>query len=182
GAIAFGLSGPIVSMLNAPNLAWSVALMPYVMLATERVIAAPSVRRVSVLALAAALQALCGEPVTLAATGVMACAFASWTTIGGARGARGIGLVGAGLVLGALLASVQLWPTIVAGVRAGRGNMAMPDFWSLHPIGALELVAPHLFGNYYEAFLSDMPWMSPLNSGREPFYYAIYVGPIVVAL
>src|SRR5207237_9035853 len=53
---------------------------------------------------------------------------------------------------------------------------------SLHPLGALELIAPHLFGNYYDAFLADMPWMSPLNSGRDPFYYPIYLGPIVLAL
>jgi prepilin-type N-terminal cleavage/methylation domain-containing protein len=183
GAIAFGLSGPTVSMLNAPNLAWSVALMPIVMLATDRVVAAPSARRMSVLAVAVALQALSGEPVTLAATGAMATAFALWTA--GSKGAAyriAVGWVIAGVALGALLASVQLWPTVVAGIGAHRESMAMPDFWSLHPIGALELVAPHLFGNYYDAFLADMPWMSPLNSGREPFYYSIYVGPIALAL
>jgi len=186
GAIAFGLSGPIVSMLNTPNLAWSVAVLPYVMLATERVIAAPSARRMSLLAVTVALQALCGEPVTLAATGVMACAFALWTGLAGSEDpayrARAVGWVAAGLVFGALLASAQLWPTMMAGVRAHRGNMGVPDFWSLHPLGALELIAPHLFGNYYDAFLADMPWMSPLNSGRDPFYYSIYLGPIVLAL
>jgi prepilin-type N-terminal cleavage/methylation domain-containing protein len=176
GAIAFGLSGPIVSMLNAPNLSWSVAVMPYVMLATERLIAAPSARRMSVVALAFALQALCGEPVTLAATGVTAGAFAAW------RDPRRLSWVAAGLIAGALLASAQLWPTMMAGVRAHRGNMASPDFWSLHPLGAIEFVAPHLFGNYHDAFLADMPWMSPLNSGREPFYYSIYLGPLVLAL
>jgi prepilin-type N-terminal cleavage/methylation domain-containing protein len=185
GAITFGLSGPIVSMLNAPNLAWSVAIMPYVMLATARVIGAPSARALSTLSAAAALQALCGEPVTLAATGVMAAAFAMWTGSASENRPhrlRALTWAVAGLALGALLASVQLWPTIIAGLRAHRGNMAMPDFWSLHPIGALEVIAPHLFGNYYDAYLADMPWMSPLNSGREPFYYSIYLGPIALAL
>ena len=41
---------------------------------------------------------------------------------------------------------------------------------------------PHLFGNYYDAFLPDMPWMTRLNSGREPLFYSIYVGPIVLLL
>jgi type IV pilus assembly protein PilA len=196
GAIAFGLSGPIVSMLNTPNLAWSVAVLPYVMLATGRVAAAPSPRRMSVLAVTVALQALCGEPVTLAATGVMAIAFTLWQVAGskdtdagsqdtdaGSKGpAYTIALVAAGLIAGGLLASAQLWPTMMAGVRAHRGNMAVPDFWSLHPLGALEFIAPHLFGNYYDAFLADMPWMSPLNSGREPFYYSLYLGPIVLGL
>src|SRR5215831_10880101 len=36
GACAFALSGPIVSMLNLPNLAWSVAFLPWVMAAVHR--------------------------------------------------------------------------------------------------------------------------------------------------
>src|SRR5204862_6061786 len=31
GACMFALSGPVVSMTNLPNLAWSVALMPWVL-------------------------------------------------------------------------------------------------------------------------------------------------------
>ncbi len=242
GAIAFGLSGPIVSMLNAPNLSWSVAAMPLVLLAADRLIDSPSMRRLATLAVAVALQALCGEPVTLASTAVVAVAYAAWrgwqiagskdpayvenagskdpayvenagskdpayVEKGGSKdsgytskdaadtrqvrshvgrvfrpGMTAAAWVVAGLLLGALLAAVQLWPTMMAGVQAHRGNMATPDFWSLHPLGALEVVAPHLFGNYYDAFLADMPWMAPFNSGREPFYYSIYVGPLVLAL
>src|SRR5207302_11177550 len=36
GACAFALSGPMVSMLNTPNLSWSVALMPWVLAAADR--------------------------------------------------------------------------------------------------------------------------------------------------
>lgn len=35
GACAFALAGPIVWMLNSPNLAWSVAPMPWVIAAAE---------------------------------------------------------------------------------------------------------------------------------------------------
>src|SRR5262249_6673785 len=121
GAIAFGLSGPIASMLNAPNLAWSVAMMPYVVLAAGRLIGAPSARTASMLAVVVALQALCGEPVTLAATSVMVAAFAIWRGAGSEKEPhriRALTWTLAGLALGALLASVQLWPTISAGVRA----------------------------------------------------------------
>ena len=76
GACAFALSGPVVSMLNTPNLSWSVALMPWVLLATDRVDARPSAPRVAVLAVVFALQALCGEPVTWASTGILAVAYA----------------------------------------------------------------------------------------------------------
>ena len=46
----------------------------------------------------------------------------------------------------------------------------------------VEAVAPHLFGNYYDAFLADIPWMTVLNSGRDPFFYSLYVGPLVLLL
>src|SRR5262249_48072295 len=42
--------------------------------------------------------------------------------------------------------------------------------------------APHLFGNYYDAFLADLPWMSALNFGRDPFFYLLYVGPLALLL
>src|SRR5207248_10301577 len=38
GACVFALSGPIASMLNTPNLSWSVALLPWVMWTVEDLI------------------------------------------------------------------------------------------------------------------------------------------------
>ena len=46
----------------------------------------------------------------------------------------------------------------------------------------MEAVAPHLFGNYYDAFLSDLPWLGAFNFGRDPFFYSLYVGPLVLLL
>ena len=40
GAVAFGAAGPIVSTTNFPNMSWSVAAVPYVFWALERVKAA----------------------------------------------------------------------------------------------------------------------------------------------
>jgi prepilin-type N-terminal cleavage/methylation domain-containing protein len=163
GALVFALSGPIVSMLNLPNLAWSVALMPWV-LAGESA---------TWIAIAFGLQALCGEPVTWVATGVIA---ALWNLH--QRRFRPL----AGLGLGALLGSAQVVPMIMAAVRAHRAALATPDFWSLHPLSLWEALAPHLFGNYYDAFLDDLPWMGDLNFGRDPFFYSLYVGPFVLLL
>jgi prepilin-type N-terminal cleavage/methylation domain-containing protein len=172
GAVVFALSGPIVSMLNLPNLAWSVAFLPWV-LAGESV---------AWIAIAFGLQALCGEPVTWVATGAIAagriCSPAPGIT---RRAADRIRLLAA-LGLGALLASAQLVPTMMASVRAHRGALATPDFWSLHPLSLWETVAPHLFGNYYDAFLADVPWMGALNFGRDPFFYSYYLGPFVLVL
>ena len=160
GAAIFALSGPSVSMLNAPNLSWSVALVPWVLWSLTR--------GAGTTAIAFALQAVCGEPVTWVATGLIA----------GLSSVRALW----GLAAGALLASAQLVPTVMAGIRAQRGALATPDFWSLHPVALWDAVAPGIFGNYYDAFLADLPWMTALNFGRDPFFYSLYVGPIVLLL
>jgi prepilin-type N-terminal cleavage/methylation domain-containing protein len=203
GACAFALSGPIVSMLNLPNLAWSVACMPWVLFACDRLLERTSAARFTTLAVAFALQALCGEPVTWVSTGLVAVADALFgryevfrlkaeaTRSGSAEPERGSLVASAfrrkvsvvvALAAGALLAAAQLVPTALAGVRAQRTALATPDFWSLHPFALWETVAPHLFGNYYDAFLSDLPWMGALNFGRDPFFYSLYVGPLVLLL
>ena len=183
GGCIFALSGPVISMLNAPNLSWSVAFIPWVLWSLSRGPVA--------VAIAFALQALCGEPVTWAGTGLLAAVWTlrlkAETTEPSSNGPvvsafrRKIQLL-AGLVAGALLASVQLVPTVLAGMRANRAAIATPDFWSLHPLGLWEAIAPNLFGNYYDAFLADLPWMAALNFGRDPFFYSLYVGPLVILL
>src|SRR6476620_2137085 len=127
-----------------------------------------------------ALQALCGEPVTWVATGVLAAAYSMFGIdpaphagpgASTARIKRGIASAAA-LAAGALLASAQLLPTFLAGIRAHRAAVATPDFWSLHPLSLWEALAPDLFGNYYDAFLTQLPWMGALNFGRDPFFYS----------
>jgi prepilin-type N-terminal cleavage/methylation domain-containing protein len=182
GALGFALSGVVASMPNTPNLAWSVAFTPWVLWGTDWMLDAPNVRRMAALAVIVALQALAGEPVTCAATCFVAFVYALVDPLDVQRSTllrRGLWSAIA-LCAGALLAAAQLVPTMEAGIRAQRGGLPAPDFWSLHPLAAIEIVAPHLFGNYYDAFLADIPWMTVLNSGRDPFFYSIYVGPIVL--
>jgi prepilin-type N-terminal cleavage/methylation domain-containing protein len=188
GACVFVLAGPIASMLNTPNLAWSVALMPWVLWSASRgerreaggargasdEVSEVRGAEVTRVAIAFALQGLCGEPVTWVATALLALASAI------VRGR--ILSTFAGLVAGAGLAAAQLVPTLLAGVRAQRTASATPDFWSLHPVSLWETLAPHLFGNYYRSTLSDLPWMAALNFGRDPFFFSLYVGPLVLLL
>jgi hypothetical protein len=174
GACVFALSGPAVTMINLPNLAWSVALIPWVLAG----------RSPASIAVAYGLQALCGEPVTWVATGLLA-AVANIRLSADATGAstfrRHVSVL-VGLALGALLAAAQLVPTAIASMRAHRGALATPDFWSLHPLSLWEALAPNLFGNYYDAFLADLPWMGALNFGRDPFFYSLYIGPVAIVL
>ena len=135
------------------------------------------------------LQALSGEPVTGAATALVVLRTRPRT--GKPSGAKNwtwrsrvpnLLSTAVAIAAGALLAAGQLVPTFLAGVSAHRGALPSPDFWSAHPLTVLEIVAPHLFGNYYDAFLADIPWMTVLNSGRDPFFYSLYIGPLVLLL
>jgi prepilin-type N-terminal cleavage/methylation domain-containing protein len=180
GACAFGLSGVTVSMLNTPNLSWSVAGLPWLLWTVERILQRGARTDFVLAALVVALQALCGEPVTWASSVAVAIAYAAWTATPERR-LRVVVVVSAALA-GTLLAAVQLVPTMIAGVRAHRGTVGTPDFWSFHPLAAVEFAMPHLFGNYYDAFLADIPWMTVLNSGRDPFYYSVYIGTLVLLL
>ena len=189
GAVAFAVSGPVVSAGSFPNMSWAVAVMPWVLWAADRCDGPRLGRRVGMLALAFALEGAAGEPVTMAATAVLAVAMslgvgtrdgasAGWR----ARGVAALAVVG-GLALGALIGAVQLVPMMTAVQDSYRPLIRTRDFWSLHPLVLVETVAPHLFGNYFEApSLSAAPWLGALNSGRAAFFYSVYVGPAVFAL
>ena len=182
GACAFALSGILVSSLNAPNLSWSLAWLPWLCRAVDRLVERPARATAVPLAAIIALQALSGEPVTLAASMLVVAVQAGFARPRQQRSSA-LRWMAAAIVLGAGLSAAQMLPTIIAGISAGRAAWSeTPDFWSLHPLAAVEAVVPHLFGNYYTAFLADMPWMTALNSGREPFFYSLYVGPLVLLL
>src|SRR6476620_1918792 len=57
GAIAFSLSGPIVSTGNFPNLSWSAAAIPWMLWAIDRAATAARPRHIAALAVVTALQA-----------------------------------------------------------------------------------------------------------------------------
>lgn len=187
GAIAFALSGPVFATANFPNMSWSVAALPWVLWAVDRVASAPSPRRVAALAIAVACQALAGEPVTLLATLALAVGFA---LLAGAPAAAATAMrlrhaawVAAGIALGMLLAAVQLLPLAQAARQSPRTDSIAADFWSLHPMALLETVSPHLFGEYFTSqSLAPLPWMPLLNSGREPFFFSLYFGVPLFAL
>lgn len=180
GTTIFAVSGPVVSTGNFPNLSWSAAFIPWVLWATDRCATGPARARGAFLAAAFATQALSGEPVTLAATAVVAVAYGLWALPLERPECRSrasvVLLVIAAFVAGSLLAAVQLVPLLSAGFGSARAALEPDNFWSLHPLTLLETVMPHLFGNYFNSFLASFPWMAPLNSGREPFYYSLYLG------
>ncbi len=186
GAIVFSVSGPVISTGNFPNMSWSVALLPWVLWATDRLVAAPDGRRLAVAGLIFGCQALAGEPVTMAATAALAIGYATIaappeTATWRRRGVSGA-LAVVAVLLGLLVGAVQLVP-LQAAVRAGIRANGVSNAWSLHPLGLLETIVPHLFGDFFQApQLDAVPWIAPLNSGREPFFFSIYLGPAVLGV
>lgn len=188
GAMAFALCGPLASTGNFPNLSWSAALMPWVLWATEAVVSSPRPRPLASLAVAVALQAFAGEPVTQFATLLLSGGYAFFVGPGGAdhwlgQGVRHALRVSAGAGLGLLLAAVQLMPMAQAAAIAERATSVSQDLWSLRPTAIVETVWVHLFGDYFVTqSLAEVPWMPLMFTGREPFFFSIYFGAPLLAL
>lgn len=189
GAAAFALSGPVVSTGNFPNMSWSVAALPWVLWAADRIRGPRDGRRVAALAVIVAFQAAAGEPVTLAATAALALAMAATLTdaTGRATGAsarvRAASAVAVGLAIGGAVAAVQIVPMAVAAGESWRALIRLRDFWSFHPLSLLETVAPNLFGDFLKGgTIESVPWQRALNVSREGFFFSIYLGPAVLAV
>lgn len=179
GGVAFAVAGPIVSTTNFPNMSWSVCAAPFVFWALEVLFARRSAGAVALVAATVACQALAGEPVTLAATLAIAAAYVvvvdrRW------RDPRLVGLAAVAIGAGLLLAAIQYLPMMAASRGSMRGARTEIDFWAFHPLALIELVVPHFFGDHFHSQLRELTWMVALNSGRDPFYFSMYLGlPIV---
>ena len=184
GAAAFAMCGPIVSTGNFPNMSWSVAMMPWVIWATDRLVGVWRARDIGLVALCVALQCLAGEPVTLFTTCVLALAYAACSEPSEVVSAIGAMFrTGVGILLGAAVASVQLVPMLLAAMHADRSDTITADAWSLRPTALIETVWHHLFGDYYTASsLTTIPWMPLINSGREPMLFSLYLGTPLLAV
>lgn len=181
GAFAFAVSGPTVSSTNFPNMSWSIGTVPYVFWALERLFERRTAGAAAVLALAIACQALAGEPVTLVAT--LAIAFAYATLPRPRRKDIPLAIMTAcALGAGVLLAAIQYVPLGLAARGSARGTIVDTDFWTFHPLALIELLVPHFYGDYFNSNLSELAWMVALNSGRDPFYYTMYIGVPIVLL
>jgi hypothetical protein len=91
--------------------------------------------------------------------------------------------VALGLILGLAVAAVQLVPLARAAALSERSSTIARDSWSLHPLAMVEMVSLHLFGDYFTSqSLTTMPWLTALNSGREPLLFSLYFGVPLLAV
>lgn len=179
---AFALGGPVLSSANSLNLSWSIAAVPWLLAAGERLTERPSASRVTALAAIVALQWLAGEPVTAAAS-IPLTALVSLAGRGGSsRRPSRLGWLAFGLGAGLALAAVQLLPLLAAVARSGRGQAGVPDLLSIHPALLLETVAPRLFGDPFGPWTVADPWLGALSDGHPPFFLSMYLGVPLLAL
>src|SRR4029453_3351807 len=159
--------------------------IPWLLWAVDRDRLARSVRSFALLTVLVACQMLSGEPVTMMGTLAL---LVGYVVVGAdeptpfAARMRGAGRVVGAIAVAGGRAAVQLVPINIAAQQSPRGLLKANYFWSLHPLWLLESVLPHVFGHSSFGYNQQMPWLRPLNSDRDPFFYSLYVGPIVLLL
>jgi hypothetical protein len=184
GAIVFSASGPVVSTGNFPNLSWSVAWIPWIAWGADRDRAAPSARSFALVTAMIAFQMLSGEPVTMVGTLALLVAY---VVLFGERNASALSRVrvvarAAGAIsTAAMISAVQLVPMVLAANASPRGLMRPDNFWSIHPLWLVESVLPRVFGDTFSQY-AQLPWVPPLNSGRDPFFYSLSFGVVTLLL
>jgi Bacterial membrane protein YfhO len=178
-------SGPFLSLVDLWHHYAGAAWIPWVFLTALRALEVPGPRRVGVAGLVVALQILAGSAdlcaMTLLSVGLYAAVFMlDWRKpFAPANVRRTVGGVSA-LAL-ALGVSAALWMTALDLVlRTPRMGLPEPvrTYWSVHPLGALQMLFPKLWTNIPMA----PSLRETLLEGREPFLFSLYLGLPCLAL
>jgi hypothetical protein len=181
GAGVWVSSGPWLSLasnwLHLAGAAW----MPWVLLATERLVRSRSTRSAMWLGAAGGLQLLAGSADM---------ALLSWVASGlrllgpvvsdaaGRRRLLGLSALAAVIALG--LAAGQWLPTGVAATASARSSVSEADraFWSVHPLFLLQTLVPVPFKEMSLGPIAE----ERLFESREPFLFSLYLGLPAAAL
>ena len=188
GAIAFGLGGIMLSMVNVLPIFFCAAWVPLTCLFVRSFLLRPNPRDFALASLVFGLQCLTGEPTMLVQTGVILGAYALYRGWHDPRRAasmlRNAGWIAA-ISLGALLVgAVQIIPAgdlIGDSIRAEGLNFDLVAAWSMPPAKIAELVFPNLLGH---SSINGLPWYWAARlypSLGIPFLINIYCGLAVAA-
>jgi hypothetical protein len=154
-AVGYTGSGTALSLLNAIMLMCGMAWFPWILAAGDAVLRAPAasaadrfswLRPALWCGLAAGLQLLNCEPVTVVVSGLGLLALA----VPALRRPRTVLRLAVPYALAAALAAVQILPTLGRVADSSRGGgltAAQADVWSAPPARLVELVFPRFFGD-----------------------------------
>ncbi|HEY7409247.1 MAG TPA: YfhO family protein [Vicinamibacteria bacterium] len=183
GALAFALSGPVLSLASCTNLAWCAALLPWILWCVDAVASQGGARAHAALALLLATSFFAGEPLAFGGSLALAVAYAFVSPEGAAAARlRATGRAAGACATALLLAAVQLLPLIALTAGSVRGAGRLEDGYHLHPLRLLEAVAPFVLGNYLGTVTEMGPWLVPLSGGRDPYLFSLYCGIGALAL
>jgi Bacterial membrane protein YfhO len=182
GAGIWVSSGPWLSLasnwLHLAGAAW----MPWVLLATERMLRSRSTRSALGLGAIAGLQLLAGS----ADMALLAWLASGLRLVGplvsdAARPRRRLAAISALAAVVALgLAAGQWIPTTVAAAATSRGSISEANrtFWSVHPLFLLQTLVPVPFKEMSLGPIAE----ERLFESREPFLFSLYLGLPAAAL
>jgi hypothetical protein len=188
GAIAFGLGGIVLSLVNLLPIFFCAVWIPLTCLFVRRFLLQPNPRDFALSSLVFGLQCLTGEPTTLLQTGFIIGLYALYR--GWHQPSRALSMLRnaawiAAISIGALLVgAVQIIPArdlMRDSIRAEGFNFDLVAAWSMPPAKIAELVFPNLLGH---ASINGLPWYWAARlypSLGIPFLLNIYCGLAVVA-
>ncbi|MEW6126621.1 MAG: YfhO family protein [Acidobacteriota bacterium] len=188
GSIVFSISGPLLSSANSLNPSTTAALIPWLLLATDKLIESYSRLKLCALGGLFALGVFAGQPDILIWEVLLVLFYAAFSQAGNLKDWRALlkreGLVIGSGGLGLLLSAVQILPLLDVMRRSHRASGAMLDGWSIHPLNLFEMMMPGIFSSPLIPSSHLHPWLYQLNSGREPYLMSIYLGitTLIVAL
>lgn len=178
GGSVFGASGPLLSAASLFHHYAGAAWMPWVLVALDRLLEAPVLRRAAALGAVASLQVLAGSGDLCLMTAMAAVGYVAALGFTGSRPAtRRRDLALQGLVSGcfALLLSAAQWvPTLALARSTPRAALdpATNMYWSLHPASLADLLVPRLV----EGLPVSGQVRAAIFESREPFLACLYLG------
>jgi hypothetical protein len=191
GAIAWGLGGLMMSLVNLLPILFAVAWIPLILLFTRRCLRRFSWRDAGLAATAGGMQILVGEPTTLVQTWLIVGAYVAWR-MWKLRRKRWRSIIDpAGILLlvfagSVAIGAVQLFPAVdhaTDTVRSRGFDLELATAWSLPPARVIELAFPHVFG-HIDLDGKTVWWAGGGLYQRPgtPFYFSIYCGAMLVPL
>lgn len=180
GALAFSLSGYLVTRAHFLSINASLAWLPWILLSAYQLAHAPTHRNVLRLALLMAMQWLAGHAqmawYSLLLTSVWLL-FWAWPHVAHRLRVFG-GFVAAG-ALALALSAVQLLPTAEYLLQSQRASQVDPTLamnYSLWPWRLLTLLAPRLFGSPATGDFAAYGnfWEDAIYIGAVPFLFALF--------
>ncbi len=177
GAFVFALSGCAISYSNKTNMLMGLVCVPWMLAAVGRLTRRRDLRDIVSLGVWWALIFLGGDPQIFLECGLVGCGL---LIAGGLRRWSAVAFV-AGGALAALLAAVELWPSLAIGDDSIRAYWKQTPYlatsWALHPLRLAELVVPHFLPE------SIRIEMGRVLEGRIEFFVEwVFVGGVAAAL